>query len=70
MDWDIPTAMDDFYRLVNAAPATEAADRLARMAATMPADISITALARLYVVAAARVRHVEAKLAARDIPGK
>ena len=45
-------AVDEFYNLVNAAPSTEAGDRLVRLAATYPVD----ALARLYVVAVARER--------------
>ena len=48
-------AVDEFYNLVNAAPSTEAGDRL-RLAATYPVDVAIEALARLYVVAVARER--------------
>lgn len=64
MDRNIPGTMDEFYRLVDSVPATEAADKLTRLAAAMPADVSIPALSRLYVVAAARARHAEARLAA------
>ena len=64
MEKSIPTAMDEFYRLVNSVPSTEAAEKLTRLAATMPLDIAISALARLYVVAAAHARHAEARLAA------
>lgn len=46
-------AVDEFYNLVNAAPSTEAGDRLVRLAATYPVDVAIEALARLYVVAVA-----------------
>ena len=49
-------AVDEFYNLVNAAPSTEAGDRLVRLAATYPVDVAIEALARLYVVAVARER--------------
>ena len=49
-------AVDEFYNLVNAAPSTEAGDRLVRLAATYPVDVAIEALARLYVVAVASER--------------
>ena len=38
-------AVDEFYNLVNAAPSTEAGDRLVRLAATYPVDVAIEALA-------------------------
>jgi len=68
MDWDIPTAMDEFHSIFGSAPVTEAPDRMIRLAATMPADVSITALARLYVVSSAHARHAEAQLAAVQAP--
>jgi hypothetical protein len=63
MEKSIPTAMEEIYRLVNSTPSTDAADILTRFAATMPPIVAITALARLYVLMAARVRHADAKIA-------
>ena len=54
-------AVDEFYNLVNAAPSTEAGDRLVRLAATYPVDVAIEALASLYVVAVARERFRKAE---------
>jgi hypothetical protein len=61
---NIPEVMEQFHQLVNGTPPTEAADSLARLAATHDLATSITALARLYVLTAARLRYAEAKFVA------
>ena len=42
-------AVDEFYNLVNAAPSTEAGDRLVRLAATYPVDVAIEALSLIHI---------------------
>ena len=61
MGKSINQAMEEFYQLVNSTPATDAADKLERLAATMPTATAIAALSRLYVVVAARVRLADAQ---------
>lgn len=59
---DIPTAMDEFYRLVQTKPSTDAPEVMIRLAATMPDDVAITALARLLTIVHARAEHDRARL--------
>jgi hypothetical protein len=62
-DMSIPEAMDEFFNIVNTNPSTDAADLLVRGAGAMPADVAVTALARLYVLTAARARFDQARAA-------
>lgn len=55
MEQEIAKAMDAFYTLANAKPSTDAAEALARQA-ELPAAVAIPPLARLYVVAATRLK--------------
>lgn len=56
MEQEIAKAMDAFYTLANVKPSTDAAEALARQAAALPAAVAIPARARLYVVAATRLK--------------
>jgi hypothetical protein len=71
MEKNINQIMNEFQLLVNSAQPEEATEKLVRFAATMPLDISLEALARLYVVTATRARFDQARLAnltaARDV---
>ena len=58
MEKSICNAMDEFYRLVNSLPPTEASDALSRFAATKPIEVSIQALSRLYVLTFIQVQYV------------
>lgn len=60
---DIPATMDEFYNLINTTPSTDASDKLVRIAATLPHDVAVTALARLLVLTHARARYDQAKAA-------
>ena len=60
---DIPTAMDEFYDIVNKHGPVDASDRLVRVAGAMDATVAITALARLLTIVHARGKHDRARLA-------
>lgn len=60
---DIPTAMDEFYDIVNEQDPVDAPDRLVRAAGAMDATVAITALARLLTIVHARGKHDRARLA-------
>lgn len=57
MEKSICNAMDEFYRLVNSLPPTEASDALSRFAATKLIEVSIQALSRLYVLTFIQVKY-------------
>lgn len=67
---DIPTAIDEFYNLLNAAQPTDAPDKLVRAASIMPNDIAVTALARLLTLIHARERYNQARIAAGNPPSQ
>ena len=70
-DISIPEAMDNLHELGKSYGSTEAPDKIAAMASLMPRDVALAALARLYVIADARARHANAKLAAiRPVNGE
>jgi len=61
MEKSISDAIEQFYQLVNSTQSTEAAEKLTRLAATMPTAIAIPALARLCVLISARTRFDQAR---------
>ena len=63
-DITIPDAMDKLYELGKSYASTDAPDKMAAMASLMPRDVALVALSRLYVIADARARYANAKLAA------
>ena len=56
-------AMEEFDRVVKSYPSTDAPDRMVRLAGCMPADVAITALARLFTIVHTRGEYDRAKLA-------
>ena len=57
MSHSIPDAIESFHGMAKTMPSTDAPDAIIRHAATMPHDVAITALARLFVLTHARKKH-------------
>lgn len=66
---DIPTAMEEFHRIVKAYPSTDAADAMLRAAGDMPDAVALSALARLYVITHTRGEFDRARAAGLEKGG-